>query len=361
MYSNNTSSPPVHPGSLSEIAGHGSSPVVSYEGSGIYFLDNIEAGIWRLEVYPDVIPAFDPYDHPSEERISTYLDYVDNRMEIRLPDLGSEFSVKSLTDKNLPEILAEETGFRVSPGVYILSRAPMQSIDELPDKLKGLGLAEFHSPEPHPVPDSILTGKDRFGSRIPARRRTEISSPERETGTTPHLLLYEPERDYERTLAARTSWPPVSQTSLEKENGGKHVLRIFPGASLSIYIGDRMENMVPGTGYSSLVIKSRADAEGQSLAIKLAEQDGTAWGKTITVGPETTVIRLPLSGLEMMDMALIPLGFPGSWNKWAKPPEGRDPSEQPINLAEVERLQLHREPGQKQSPGNIIVIRVRLE
>ena len=55
MYSNNTGTIPPQTDSLVKIVGCGSSPLVKYEGKGIYFLDKIREGIWRLEVYPDAV------------------------------------------------------------------------------------------------------------------------------------------------------------------------------------------------------------------------------------------------------------------------------------------------------------------
>ncbi len=60
-YSATTVSAPVKPAALQHLAGVGSSPVVAYTGSGAYFLDKLENGIWRLEVMPDVLPVSDPF------------------------------------------------------------------------------------------------------------------------------------------------------------------------------------------------------------------------------------------------------------------------------------------------------------
>ena len=52
FYTNNNELLPKNTKKLKEIAGVGSSSIVSYTGSGAYFLDKVEKGIWRLEVLP---------------------------------------------------------------------------------------------------------------------------------------------------------------------------------------------------------------------------------------------------------------------------------------------------------------------
>ena len=63
-------SAPPEPAALRRIAGYGSSPVVAYEGEGIYFLDKLRPGLWRLEVYPDAVPVRDPFEssQPRQDR-----------------------------------------------------------------------------------------------------------------------------------------------------------------------------------------------------------------------------------------------------------------------------------------------------
>lgn len=59
-YSNQTNTPPKDASKLVSIAGCGSSPIVDYEGTGAYFIDCLESGVWRLEVMPDAVVVNDP-------------------------------------------------------------------------------------------------------------------------------------------------------------------------------------------------------------------------------------------------------------------------------------------------------------
>ena len=55
------STSPPSPDSLERIIGCGDSPLVTYHGTGAYFLEKLVTGAWRLEVYPDAVWIADPY------------------------------------------------------------------------------------------------------------------------------------------------------------------------------------------------------------------------------------------------------------------------------------------------------------
>src|SRR5205807_2124497 len=59
LYAGTTTASPPDLASLRRVAGYGSSSVVRYDGEGIYFLDRVRPGAWRLEVYPDAVPVRD--------------------------------------------------------------------------------------------------------------------------------------------------------------------------------------------------------------------------------------------------------------------------------------------------------------
>ncbi|PYO76569.1 MAG: hypothetical protein DMD67_08155 [Gemmatimonadetes bacterium] len=71
LYAGSTRATPPDPAALRRIAGYGSSSIVTYDGEGIYFLDKVRPGVWRLEVYPDAVPVGDPFEPPSADKIVT--------------------------------------------------------------------------------------------------------------------------------------------------------------------------------------------------------------------------------------------------------------------------------------------------
>jgi hypothetical protein len=155
LYSGSTHATPPDPAALGRIAGYGSSSTVTYEGDGIYFLDKVRPGLWRLEVYPDAEPVRDPFELPNADKIVTRAISRSWPMTIVLPDLGATFTVQSLTVGNRPNERATAGRFVVRPGVYVLSSAGPVNKSDLPARLGELGFAEYHAPPRDSLPPSI--------------------------------------------------------------------------------------------------------------------------------------------------------------------------------------------------------------
>lgn len=122
LASNATSTPPPKPGALTRVWGCGASPVVSYAGNGAYFLDRVTAGVWRLQLYPDVFVVADPYSGSAETKVRVLP--TRHLMALRLPDLGDAFTVRTFDNGAAGERLAssEKGAFDAAPGDYLLTR-----------------------------------------------------------------------------------------------------------------------------------------------------------------------------------------------------------------------------------------------
>jgi len=155
LYTSSTSARPPNPASLARIAGHGSSAVVTYEGTGIYFLDKVRPGIWRLEVYPDAVPIRDPFEPPSADKIVTRAISRAWPMTIALPDLGPSFSVQPITVGNAQPSRAATGRFTVTPGVYVLSAGALD-LASLPATIGHIGFKEYHAPPADTVPLTVV-------------------------------------------------------------------------------------------------------------------------------------------------------------------------------------------------------------
>lgn len=126
-YSNNTSTQPKNLAKLKHIAGVGSSPTVKYEGTGAYFLDKIEDGIWKLEVMPDAIQVKDPFEKASLKNGVVAIEWPSQPMKFNLPDVGNEFETSALNDSNSlwlskRSVTNETAGLLVRPGKYLVVR-----------------------------------------------------------------------------------------------------------------------------------------------------------------------------------------------------------------------------------------------
>jgi hypothetical protein len=157
LYAGSTISEPPRPRALRRVAGYGSSTVVGYGGEGVYFLDWVRDGVWRLEVYPDAVPVRDPFEMPAPEKVVTRAVYRAWPMRVRLPDLGASFTVQPVTEGARGAQKAREGRFDVTPGVYVLSaRGPVDRA-KLPATIAGgaLRFDEFHAPPPDDAPLSV--------------------------------------------------------------------------------------------------------------------------------------------------------------------------------------------------------------
>lgn len=197
-YSNNTVSAPKNLVKLKHIAGVGSSPAINYDGTGAYFLDKLEDGVWRLEVMPDVIHIRDPFERPSPKKEVTRIQWQANAMRITLPELGSDFNVLKLNAGNTFASVAKEGNLQVSPGIYVITKKGEQIGKWNASASAGAwNVGEFVAPQPfdktpalvyHPVTQAVagksltlrlqavglnsadnitiqLTGTGRFGAR----------------------------------------------------------------------------------------------------------------------------------------------------------------------------------------------------
>jgi len=147
LYAGSTRSRPPDPAALRRIAGYGSSPSVTYEGEGIYFLDKVRPGVWRLEVYPDAVPVRDPFEPPNPEKIVTRAIRRAWLMTLALPDLGASFTVQPIAAGNAGPSRAAAGQFTVTPGVYVLSAAGPVDVTTVS--------AEYHAPPPDSLPASV--------------------------------------------------------------------------------------------------------------------------------------------------------------------------------------------------------------
>lgn len=160
LYTNHTTAKPIRIEKLQHIAGHGSSPLVRYSGSGAYFLDRLEDGLWRLEVMPDAEKIADPFDKPSLSREVVHIVYRSQQMAIHLPNLGGNFAVQTLETEGSPwdEKRVENTTFALEPGVYLLKRKGLQPLGTWTAETtwKNGQLGEFYAPKSQPLHQPVL-------------------------------------------------------------------------------------------------------------------------------------------------------------------------------------------------------------
>jgi hypothetical protein len=156
-HSSHTETVPPDPAALRRLAGTGGSPVVGYEGTGAWFLDRLEDGVWRLEVYPDVAWVVDPFTRPSLAREASRVVWRTRAMRIALPDLGPDFSAEPVDSGNGHRPTVREGALDVRPGVYLLARAGTPRPDwTATTVVDGRRLGAFVAPPSSDAPAVVL-------------------------------------------------------------------------------------------------------------------------------------------------------------------------------------------------------------
>ncbi|HSU13816.1 hypothetical protein [Longimicrobium sp.] len=446
LYAGTTRTVPPHPERLARVAGYGSSPVVGYDGEGVYFLDRVRPGVWRLEVYPDAVPIRDPFEMPSRDRIVTRAVHRAWEMRISLPDLGPSFSVRALAGDLDASPRAQDGRFTVTPGVYLLSARGDVAPATLPRWIGRVGMAEYHAPprdtaevqvEPIARPQYLAGTAIEIGARVAAAGRPDsVTLSIRPLGVSSfrHYAMraaggyeyraaipadsllagpYEYAVTLTRGLWAMTYPEGVRRRPWEWDYSGHgywttEVVR--PGTPLRLFtagvdaprlafsrIGDAIRQglfrIVPSAatgepalhlelpvvgGFSpedytaSLVIAERVEARAadvsrasgvrvrlrgvgpaQTVHLTLVEKDGTGWSAAVAVDSTWAERTIPLADFRPARAVMLPEGYPGEWNYWMAPAEGRGGSGDTIRLPVIERIQfsLRRPPGAVPRPG----------
>lgn len=152
FYSNTTTTRPADLCKLTSIAGYGNSPIVRYEGTGAYFIDKLEEGLWRLEIMPDAVQISDPFAKPSLDKEVVTILWNNWDMTLHLPKLQDGFTVTGINEGN--SFRSEtNTGMiqAIHPGVYLL-QLKNQTLSRIWDKNTRWGniqLDEYAAPPAH--------------------------------------------------------------------------------------------------------------------------------------------------------------------------------------------------------------------
>lgn len=157
-YSNTTQTLPKDVSRLRAIAGCGSSPVVRYEGTGAYWIDKLEDGVWRLEVMPDVVQVSDPFAKPSLDKEVMHIISNAWDMVLDLPDLGKHFQINGLDKDNFRHSSATNgTISALRPGVYLLQREGISASRTwtADTRWQNITLGEYVSPTLHSQPSDL--------------------------------------------------------------------------------------------------------------------------------------------------------------------------------------------------------------
>lgn len=161
IYTNNTDIKPLNADSLVLIAGHGSSPIVQYTGTGAYFLDKTsQKGVWRLEVMPNVTMIDDPFGNTSLNDAKIIASENTQQMTINLPGLKRGYTIYTGDGGAIQQ--SKGATAKVIPGTWLIaSNGTEPDIEKLcNEKVAGnIGMQEYVGIEPGRVPISLVSPK----------------------------------------------------------------------------------------------------------------------------------------------------------------------------------------------------------
>ncbi len=156
LYSSSTSSEPRNISKLKKVAGIGNSSIVKYDGTGIYILDKLEDGVWRLEVMPDAFFVRDPFFVPSVNREVAVAISRNQKMKIDLKELGVDFNIKGLNEGNHMTGVATDNTIQVAPGAYLLTKKGVVTNLNSSSSHNNLSLGEYHAPKRKMLENYVL-------------------------------------------------------------------------------------------------------------------------------------------------------------------------------------------------------------
>jgi hypothetical protein len=362
LYANSTRTAPPAPQSLRRVWGVGESAVVSYAGTGAYFLDRYAEGAWRLQVYPDAVVVADPYSGGAAEKVR--LLWATHLMSIRLPELVEGFSCRR-EDGSEPAQSATAAAVSITPGSYLLVRQGLTPAAP-PDGAVPY-LTPPPSPEPAPAGRLDIAGLWREGQPLQATLTVAASAieacalsvqvPGHEGARTlpmqaagayrfqatvpadwlqPGLLrcsatIKVPSGVYRfpggRRVAEQTRLAPHELLNLtptnplpELEGGGwlrgQPKLEIVAGPApdrsavhieadgfgeAPACVGIRLPALPPGTGaeaYNALALTLRGGPSTHRAEITLVQDDGAGFGTEAAVSPAWRTVFIPLASLQ---------------------------------------------------------------
>jgi hypothetical protein len=299
-YSNSTATKPLQTNSLLAIAGVGNSSVVNYRGTGAYFLDKVEDGVWRLEVMPDAIRISDPFERASPDKTVTGIKWQSNKMQVILPGLGNGFNVKPLNEGNVFSANVSGNRFNIQPGTYLLIRSGKTTPNVKKD-IGVIGLNEFAAPQPSP--EKVFVGQEEKAAEIlMTDGRLNIFNPTVDKTARTYPVF---NRNFRTAYATGDTEGQMILRLSATELSGDHTI------GFQQFIGDKI-NSTAFDKEDMLVIHARTTAT-QPLQVKitLTDKDAVSVSSVITLTNSFRDIELPFKNFVADSALLLPRPYPG--------------------------------------------------
>ena len=329
---------------LRHIAGIGSSPMVQYEGNGIYFLDRDDnRNSWTLELYPDIIAVDDPYAVPS-----AYKDVVVASSRER------EFSV------SLPGIKRTTV---VYPGKYRIDKNGFTRIADHPQQKLYSQYKGWPSHGAHPAYPERWSPRDWY---------TTIQPTEETANQTTVLNACEGLKniDYSRNFESPECRIRLIRTAPDMNNAYELTTpdltenpawRTAADVSLSHFIADELWNR-KGTAPKKIKIWAMGLNGTDRALVNFMDKNGRAFGADFTLSGSMKMIEIDAAALQPYPAVVLPQDWPGVCSYYYPQSVGVTGQPDWENMEQVQislRGNLYPE-GKKQNKG-IVIEKILLE
>ena len=275
--------PPPAPERLKRVWGCGASAVAASSGTGAYFLDRAAKGVWRLQVYPSVLPIADPHTGLPGPKTVILPDSV--TLTVTLVDLGTDFTVSRM-DSGTRVTVAAKGRFTVAPGDYLLTVGAGPT-PEACAAARALNVPDYWAPPPDPPDPSRRPWPPKWEEVVAAARQRATTAKEWNWFDVTAAVCAGGGRT--QTASGRPACRFKAENFVDRSSlmarvpsKGRLWAAIFPEAP------QPTELFVAGRSLT-------AHVEPVELAFRFA--DGSVWGEVVTFPPEETVLRLPMEKL----------------------------------------------------------------
>ncbi|HEY7614290.1 MAG TPA: hypothetical protein VH764_14900, partial [Gemmatimonadales bacterium] len=219
--------------------------------------------------------------------------------------------------------------------------------EALPEGRHEFAITTFRGRSALSFPGAIRGRPDDWSYYQPAPWSSEV------VGPRTALLLFDPASDVSRLTFTRIG--DAGRRGLFRlgvaEQTGRPVFHLAlpvdatgwspADYTTSLTVSERVRAREKTIALARLVrVRLRGLGPRQVLHVTLMEEDGTSWTSALTVGRAWSEVSLPLAGFAGSRGVKLPQGFPGEWNYWVEPAEGRGGRGDRPRLDRLERLQL---------------------
>lgn len=325
-YTSGSESKPVLAKALQHIAGVGSSPVLKYSGNGAYFLDKVKAGVWRLEVMPDVKVLADPFGKNELDKPVRTTVWASHDMEVVLPDLGEGFSVLALNALNKHQVIVNNGKFQIAPGTYLLRKKGLVFTPSAQTKVGVLGLNEFVAPEPVSKPTDVAGAKSLLKAEVAADGTMPLFDG---TDAASNVVVYAPSWETDPYAYVNEAAQHAHLSLKHKPSGTGQLGGVQVNLSHVVDKGS-----LSSTDWKTLSVIISGERESRAKVI-LVDARGNAVSGLINIGRKAAEVPAAVQAMKPDAFMLLPRPYPGF-----QPMYFKGSGKEAFKLQELEKIQV---------------------